>query len=98
MDQLRKCEIVSFGGSRVAVYGDCMDQTETVTGSGEKRPTGLPKADMLYYRTENGSTVIIRPSGTEPKVKAYILVKGAGKPETDAKIAAIGSEIKELFA
>ncbi|MBP5237350.1 MAG: phospho-sugar mutase, partial [Clostridia bacterium] len=58
----------------------------------------LPKADMLYYRTENGATVVIRPSGTEPKVKAYILVKGADSSDTDRQIGAIRAEINALFA
>jgi phosphoglucomutase len=98
MDSLRSRSIDSFGGSRVAVFGDCTAQTETVTATGEKRPTGLPKADMLYYRTENGATVVIRPSGTEPKVKAYILVKGKDGFDTDRQIGAIRAEINALFA
>ncbi|MBP5755838.1 MAG: phospho-sugar mutase, partial [Clostridia bacterium] len=98
MDSLRSRSIDSFGGSRVAVCGDCTAQTETVTATGEKRPTGLPKADMLYYRTENGATVVIRPSGTEPKVKAYILVKGKDGFDTDRQIGAIRAEINALFA
>ncbi len=98
MDWLRKRDISSFCGSHVTVRGDCLAQTETVNATGEIRSTGLPSADMLYYRTENGSTVVIRPSGTEPKVKAYILVKGADRAETDAKISAAEAEINALFA
>ena len=36
----------------------------------------MPKANILKYKFKNGSSVIIRPSGTEPKIKFYILVQG----------------------
>ena len=98
MASLRERDIASIGGSAVITYGDCMKCEERDRASGRTRPTGLPKADMLYYRAENGSTVLIRPSGTEPKVKIYILVKGKDKAETDALISAIKDETQSLFA
>ncbi|MBO4501109.1 MAG: phospho-sugar mutase [Clostridia bacterium] len=98
MQSLRERDIDSLGGSRVTAYGDCLTQSERDKKTGEMRPTGLPKADMLYYRTENGSTVLIRPSGTEPKVKIYIFVKGKDKTHTDSLISAIKEEASALFA
>ena len=41
----------------------------------------------MYYELEGGTTFIIRPSGTEPKVKVYILANGADKEECDGKVA-----------
>ncbi len=47
--------------------------------------TGLPKANVLIYRLEDGSTAIVRPSGTEPKIKTYFTTKGADLAEAQAK-------------
>ena len=44
--------------------------------------TGLPKSDVLYYLMEDDNLVVVRPSGTEPKVKVYILANG--KTDTEA--------------
>ena len=98
MASLRERDIASIGGSAVTTYGDCLTGEERDRATGETRTTGLPKADMLYYRAENGSAVLIRPSGTEPKVKIYILVKGKDKNETDPLISAIKEETRSLFA
>ena len=50
---------------------------------------GLPKSDVVYYRFEDGSVLIVRPSGTEPKVKIYALVKGESVSEAEAKVSAL---------
>ncbi len=44
--------------------------------TGEKAPTGLPESNILFYELEGDSTVIIRPSGTEPKIKMYLMAAG----------------------
>ena len=41
----------------------------------------MPKSDVLYYGLENGDVAVVRPSGTEPKIKIYYL---AGAPDADA--------------
>lgn len=62
-----------------------------------KDSTGLPKADMLSYRLSCGTTVIVRPSGTEPKIKVYILTSGRTEADSDAKIAAVKTGIDVLL-
>ena len=51
--------------------------------SGKKTGTGLPKSNVLYFELENSAWCCVRPSGTEPKIKFYVGVKG--KSEEDAK-------------
>ena len=64
---------------------------------GKEKETGLPKSDMLYYELEGGSAVIIRPSGTEPKIKAYILIRAESEEAADEKTAKCIENCKALL-
>ena len=57
----------------------------------------LPKANVLKYFLEDESWVAIRPSGTEPKLKFYIAVKGKEESECDEKVSGIKSSISEVL-
>ena len=48
--------------------------------------TGLPKSDVLYFELEGGAWCCIRPSGTEPKIKFYMGVKGADERDADGQL------------
>ena len=63
-----------IASSRIVAVSDFLKGTRTAS-DGRSVPTGLPLTDMIRFELEDGSFVIIRPSGTEPKIKAYILVK-----------------------
>ena len=74
MASLRVSPLDEIAGEKVTAVRDystgiikCAD--------GSEKPTGLPESDMIYYELADGSAVIVRPSGTEPKIKAYILTK-----------------------
>ena len=54
--------------------------------TGAVTSTGLPKSDMLFFELSDGSNVIIRPSGTEPKIKIYIQANGPDSVEVDQKL------------
>ena len=56
--------------------------------------TGLPSSDVLYYELESGDAVIVRPSGTEPKIKIYILAKGETEEGVAVKMDAFAKEMK----
>ena len=93
MAQLRKDPPTEFAGKAVA----------SVTDYTEPEKTGLPKANVLIYGLEDGATVIVRPSGTEPKIKAYYTTLGASldeaQAEKDALLAAIAlGKAKNTFA
>ena len=57
---------------------------------------GLPKSNVLKYFLEDESWVAVRPSGTEPKLKFYIAVKGTDEAECDTKVAGIKADIDEI--
>ncbi len=71
MEALRKEVPSFFAGSPVVSTVDYMNDA-----------TGLPKSEVLRYTMENGSGLIVRPSGTEPKLKVYLSAKEATKPES----------------
>ncbi len=73
MQSLRDNPPKSIGGVNVALVGDYKDGTVTNTVSGAVSSTGQPSSDVLYYTLDNEDKIIVRPSGTEPKIKIYIL-------------------------
>ncbi len=60
--------------------------------------TGLPAANVLVYSLDGGATVIVRPSGTEPKIKTYFTTLGKDLAEAEAQKAALADALKPLFA
>ncbi len=81
MSSMRETPPKEFGGVPVEMIADYLQ--ETVFENGEKRPTGLPKSNVLYYRLQNKDVIVARPSGTEPKIKFYYLLRA--RNEVDAK-------------
>jgi phosphoglucomutase len=103
MDRLRTDPPKAFAGSAVATIGD------VTTGEIKDARTGcvigrydLPPSDVLLFTLEDSTKVIARPSGTEPKIKFYILVREPGddlagaRREAAAKIEAIGKALDGL--
>lgn len=85
MSDLRETPPKSIAGVKVETVADY--QTGIITKScGCTRPTGLPKSNVLFYTLENGDSIVIRPSGTEPKIKHYYLVSGKTEAETENKL------------
>ena len=86
LDGMRASIPNELGGVSVKTFGDYNAEVFIDVASGEHTPTGLPRANMLYFKLENGDVVIVRPSGTEPKVKFYFLVIAANEQEADTRI------------
>ncbi len=76
MQSLRDTAPAELGGVKVSYVGDYKAGTVINTATGKSEPTGQPSSDVLYYTLENGDKIIVRPSGTEPKIKIYVLAHG----------------------
>ena len=86
MQNLRDNIPAEIGGVRVVRVGDYATGKVTDVTTGECEPTGLPESDVLRYELENGDVTIVRPSGTEPKIKIYFLASAASKEALDAQV------------
>ena len=94
LDSMRADIPNSLGGVSVKSFGDYLSQTFVEVASGEKSPTGVPKSNMLCLKLENGDVIIVRPSGTEPKVKFYFLVIAQDQAEADNRISSYRNSLK----
>ncbi|MCR5502930.1 MAG: phospho-sugar mutase [Lachnospiraceae bacterium] len=88
MASLRENTPKEFGGINVTKATDYNDPAST----------GLPKANVLIYTLEDGSTVIVRPSGTEPKIKTYFTTKGADLKEAQNKKDQLAEAVKPILS
>jgi len=86
MDGLREAPPTTFAGERVVLLTDHSQQYTLNLETGEKTPTGMDASNVLYYTLENGDKIIVRPSGTEPKIKFYFLCSGEDATALGAKI------------
>lgn len=97
MDALRRNVPVSLGGDRVVNVRDYEAETSKDMLTGEVVPTGLPKSNVMYFMTENGNVVVARPSGTEPKIKFYIMANGANAESSAAAAAGCKESLEDLL-
>ncbi len=87
MEDLRENPPAEIKGVRVLQQKDYTDGTVVDTATGAKSTMDLSGSNVLRYEMEDGTSLIVRPSGTEPKVKVYILTSGESKEAADAKVA-----------
>ncbi len=88
MESLRERPLEEISGIKVTKAVDYKKTEET----------GLPAANVLIYILEDGATVIVRPSGTEPKIKTYFTTLGKDKAEAQAKKDQLAEGLKPIFA
>lgn len=86
MAALRASPFKTICGTDVVRIRDYAAGTVRDIKTGAVTSTGLPISDMLFFELSDGSNVIIRPSGTEPKIKIYIQANGADSVEVDQKL------------
>ncbi len=88
MGSLREEPLREIGGKAVTGVADYLKTEET----------GLPKANVLIYSLEDGSTVVVRPSGTEPKIKTYFTTRGADLGAAEAVKEELAASLSPIFA
>ena len=84
MDTLRNNAPAEFAGMTVTKIDDYKTSVSTDVASGDTSVIELPKSNVLAYTLTDGNKVIVRPSGTEPKIKAYITAIGKDREEAQA--------------
>ena len=99
MNTLREYPLTEVGGTPVEKTRDYLSGELSIAGLGVVGDTGISGSNVLYYELADGSNFIIRPSGTEPKIKIYLLVRDADKAACAAKIeryAAFAETLKDI--
>jgi len=97
METMRTNVPETLGGSPLVEVRDYMAETIRNVKTGEVRGTGLPKSNVMYFAAENGCVAVARPSGTEPKIKFYILANGADKAEAAANSTACTNTFEDML-
>jgi len=87
MGSLRCNPPEQIAGTRVIAIRDYLSGTKTNTQTGQSEAMVLKNSDVLGFALEDGTQLLIRPSGTEPKVKVYILSRGKDAPDCEEKIS-----------
>ncbi len=87
MQDLRTRPLTEIAGTAVVLRKDYSDGTQTDVAAGTVKEMELKGSNVLKYKLADGTDLVVRPSGTEPKVKVYILAQGASKAVCDATVA-----------
>ena len=96
MKSLRSAPPVAIAGVDVAVRKDYQDGNAVDCATGKVSKMELSGSNVLRFELMDGTTILVRPSGTEPKIKVYILTKGADAAERDANIEKYSAWVKTL--
>ncbi len=84
----------ALAGEKVVSVRDYLAGTITDLTTGKVTDTGLERSDVMYFETEAQNVLVIRPSGTEPKVKVYYLLHGADKAAAEERLEAFRADTK----
>lgn len=97
MDNLRANPPKDLAGAQITYTADYETGVEKDIESGTESKTDLPKSNVLAYKAKGGSGLIVRPSGTEPKIKAYITAIGTDKASAEEKADKLIAEANSIM-
>ena len=96
MTDTRNKEVKQIGKYKVLTFKDIEKDYVKNMATGEESKSGLPKSNVLYYELENDSWCCVRPSGTEPKIKLYIGVKGISDENAEKELEELKDAMVKL--
>lgn len=97
IDALRKTAITSINNTKVAIKYDYELSKEENYINNTVSTINLPKSNVLKFILEDGSSFVVRPSGTEPKMKIYLAVRGKTAEDADKEIEGFKTEVMKLI-
>ena len=97
IDALRNITISHVAGVKVITSFDYKLSTELNNLTNEQKNIDLPKSNVLKYVLEDDSWFVVRPSGTEPKMKVYLSVKGLSLEDADAKSTQFEKDVMSII-
>ena len=93
LNNLRENPLEVIGNYKVLEFRDYQEEKIININTKEERKTDLPKSNVLYYELENDAWCCIRPSGTEPKIKCYVGVKGENEEQANNMLKQLEEEM-----
>jgi Phosphomannomutase len=97
MSGLRSDPPESIGGMKVNRIRDYDNRTVTDVRTGAVSETGLPGSNVLFYELDDGCSAIVRPSGTEPKIKLYVMAKADDRQSVEQRVDSIVADGSEML-
>ncbi len=96
MERIRQDAPKEIGGTAVTQFRDYLADKQIDCTTKEERRTGLPQSNVLYFETEDGGWCCMRPSGTEPKIKFYMGVKGCSQEDAARKLENMTEAVRNM--
>lgn len=97
IDSLRNEKLVEVNGVKIITKCDYKLSVEEDMATGSKKEINLPKSNVLKFVLENGAWFVVRPSGTEPKMKAYVAVEGSSLKDSEEQLEKFKNEVVNLI-
>ena len=96
MTNMRNKDILKIGEYKVNIFKDISKDYVKNMSTGKESKANLPKSNVLYYELEDNAWCCVRPSGTEPKIKLYMGVKGKNEEDATQKLNNLKIEMDKL--
>ena len=97
IEGLRNETIAEVSGAKVVTKYDYKLSVEEDYSNNKKLEIKLPKSNVLKYILDNGSSFVVRPSGTEPKMKIYLAVRGSSLENADSQVATFKAAVMDII-